>query len=79
MPVWSLKEQEDAVQASQTRLINLVEGERQFQVPLYQRTYTWVERNLEQLWSDIVDQALLAKEGQDGTPSSARSSSPRHR
>jgi alkylated DNA nucleotide flippase Atl1 len=48
-------------------LINLVEGERQFQVPLYQRTYTWIERNLEQLWSDIVDQALLAEEGRDGT------------
>ena len=55
------------MQASQTRLINLVEGERQFQVPLYQRTYTWIERNLEQLWSDIVDQALLAEEGRDGT------------
>ncbi|MEY9935421.1 alkylated DNA nucleotide flippase Atl1 [Catenulispora sp. GP43] len=55
------------MQASQTRLINLVEGERQFQVPLYQRTYTWVERNLEQLWSDIVDQALLTEEGRDGT------------
>ena len=67
MPVWNLKAQEDVVQASQTRLINLVEGERQFQVPLYQRTYTWVERNLEQLWSDIVDQALLAEEGRDGT------------
>jgi len=55
------------VQASQTRLINLVEGERQFQVPLYQRTYTWVERNLEQLWSDIVDQAVLERDKQEAT------------
>lgn len=55
------------MQASQTQLINIVQGERQFQVPLYQRTYTWVDRNLEQLWSDIVDQARLAAEGRDGT------------
>lgn len=55
------------MQASQARLINLLEGERQFQVPLYQRTYTWVDRNLRQLWEDIVGQAQLAEEDRDGT------------
>jgi hypothetical protein len=48
---WLGGDPEGAVQASQTRLINLLEGERQFQVPLYQRTYTWIERNLKQLWT----------------------------
>lgn len=45
------------MQARETTFQQLVQGEKQFQVPLYQRTYSWKERQLEQLWSDILDQA----------------------
>lgn len=55
------------MQASQVRLVNLTGGQQQFQIPLYQRTYSWVERNLKQLWSDIVDQAVLVEEGKTGS------------
>jgi uncharacterized protein with ParB-like and HNH nuclease domain len=55
------------MQASQTRLVNLIGGPRQFQVPLYQRTYSWVKRNLQTLWSDILIQAALVDEGSAGS------------
>src|SRR5205823_6561530 len=33
------------------------QGEKQFQVPLYQRTYAWKIKHLEQLWRDLLEQA----------------------
>lgn len=42
------------MQANETTLRKLVEGQIQFQVPLYQRRYAWEARQLKQLWSDIV-------------------------
>jgi alkylated DNA nucleotide flippase Atl1 len=35
--------------------LELVGGEKQFQVPLYQRTYSWGSPQLEQLWRDIIE------------------------
>ncbi|MFD7118308.1 DUF262 domain-containing protein [Streptomyces sp. NPDC059922] len=32
---------------------------QQFQIPLYQRTYSWTEKQLAQLWGDILDQSEL--------------------
>jgi uncharacterized protein with ParB-like and HNH nuclease domain len=32
----------------------LVVGERVFQVPIYQRNYSWEERQLEDLWDDLI-------------------------
>ncbi|MFD6150078.1 DUF262 domain-containing protein [Streptomyces sp. NPDC060243] len=40
---------------------------QQFQVPLYQRTYSWTEKQLAQLWGDILDQSELV--GADVTAS----------
>ncbi|MEU4603764.1 DUF262 domain-containing protein [Kribbella sp. NPDC023972] len=37
--------------------LDLVQGEKQFQVPLYQRPYSWVEPQLARLWRDIVEQS----------------------
>ncbi|MEU9125502.1 DUF262 domain-containing protein [Streptomyces sp. NPDC048506] len=34
---------------------------QQFQIPLYQRTYSWSERQLAQLWNDILEQAELVE------------------
>ncbi|PZT69608.1 hypothetical protein DN402_24520 [Streptomyces sp. SW4] len=33
----------------------LIQGEKQFQVPLYQRTYSWERDELQQLWDDVLD------------------------
>ncbi|MER7967465.1 DUF262 domain-containing protein [Streptomyces sp. NPDC096080] len=48
------------MQAKETLFADLVQGRaQQFQVPLYQRTYSWNERQLHQLWTDILEQAGL--------------------
>ncbi|MEK6467327.1 GmrSD restriction endonuclease domain-containing protein [Pseudonocardia alni] len=35
----------------------ILEGEKQYLVPLYQRTYAWQKPQLERLWADILAQA----------------------
>lgn len=42
------------VRAVETSLQELLEGAKQYQVPLYQRTYSWQQAQLERLWDDIV-------------------------
>ncbi|GGN36430.1 hypothetical protein GCM10012285_10170 [Streptomyces kronopolitis] len=52
------------MQAKETLFADLVQGRaQQFQVPLYQRTYSWTERQLGQLWADILEQAELLESG----------------
>ncbi|MEU9448074.1 DUF262 domain-containing protein [Streptomyces sp. NPDC048277] len=69
------------MKASETILADLMQGRaQQFQIPLYQRTYTWVgkekgsgrdkageRRHLVQLWDDILEQARMLQEGRPGT------------
>ena len=38
------------VRAHEVSFRDLVQGEKQFQVPLYQRTYSWGSKQLAQLW-----------------------------
>ncbi|WP_327270055.1 DUF262 domain-containing protein [Streptomyces sp. NBC_01218] len=53
------------MQAKETLFADLVQGRaQQFQVPLYQRTYSWTEKQLAQLWSDILDQVDLLETGE---------------
>lgn len=53
------------MQAKETIFADLVQGRaQQFQVPLYQRTYSWTEKQLRQLWSDILEQAELIERGE---------------
>ncbi len=53
------------MQAKETLFADLVQGRaQQFQVPLYQRTYSWTEKQLRQLWTDIVEQAELLESGE---------------
>ncbi|MFJ3987676.1 DUF262 domain-containing protein [Streptomyces sp. NPDC090032] len=48
------------MQAKETLFADLVQGRaQQFQVPLYQRTYSWTEKQLRQLWNDILEQAEI--------------------
>lgn len=44
----------DMVAAAETSLQGLLEGAKQYQVPLYQRTYSWSKAQLLRLWEDIV-------------------------
>ncbi len=45
------------MRAHEVSFLDLVQGEKQFQVPLYQRTYSWTDRQLTQLWRDLLEQA----------------------
>jgi len=60
----SLKSRGRTVKAGETTFQQLIQGEKQFVVPLYQRPYSWLEPQLRQLWADILEQAdtLVADE-----------------
>ena len=47
----------DSVHATETSLQKLLEGAKQYLVPLYQRPYSWGRKDVGQLWSDIVELA----------------------
>ncbi|PPJ31714.1 hypothetical protein C5E45_22915 [Nocardia nova] len=55
------------MKASETTFAALVQGEKQFQIPLYQRTYSWTDKQLAQLWGDIYEQAELLVQGDRST------------
>lgn len=50
------------VAARETSLQELLEGSKQYQVPLYQRTYSWTRAQLARLWEDV---ATLAEDRAD--------------
>lgn len=45
------------MKVSKTRLYQLLDGAKQFSVPVYQRPYTWNEEQCEQIWRDAVGAA----------------------
>jgi alkylated DNA nucleotide flippase Atl1 len=51
------------MQVNETTLQALLGGSKQFRVPLFQRTYTWKDRDHSQLWRDILAQYEVAKSG----------------
>jgi uncharacterized protein with ParB-like and HNH nuclease domain/alkylated DNA nucleotide flippase Atl1 len=55
------------VKASETTLKQLIQGEQQFVIPLYQRTYSWESRQLNQLWLDVLEQAEMIARDHDST------------
>jgi alkylated DNA nucleotide flippase Atl1 len=55
------------VRAHEVDLITLVQGTKQFEVPLYQRPYSWQEDQLRQLWADILTEAERMKDGELGS------------
>lgn len=42
------------MKASETKLLDFLHSSRQFAIPIYQRTYSWTEKECRQLWDDIV-------------------------
>jgi uncharacterized protein with ParB-like and HNH nuclease domain len=51
------------VHAQETTFKDLVQGEKQYQVPLYQRTYSWEREQLQQLWDDVSELVEYQSEG----------------
>jgi len=41
------------MKASETKLQSILEGTKQFMVPLFQRTYSWDTKEWETLWGDL--------------------------
>lgn len=51
------------MRVTETTLQQLLGGPKQFRVPLFQRTYTWKERDHAQLWRDTLTQYELSRPG----------------
>ena len=51
------------MKASETSLRNLLEGGKQFQIPLFQRPYSWKKENWETLWEDLMSLYTGAVQG----------------
>ena len=51
------------MQAKEMTLEPLLEGQKQYLVPLYQRTYAWQRDQLDRLWTDILAQADALRDG----------------
>lgn len=55
------------MKAIETDLNGLLEGKKQYQVPLYQRTYSWRQAQLKQLWDDVMQLADERQNRPDAT------------
>ena len=42
------------MQAKEVKLLEFIKRSHQFTIPIYQRTYSWTERECRQLWDDIL-------------------------
>ncbi len=42
------------MKANESSLLGFLENARQFSIPIYQRTYSWTERECLQLWTDVM-------------------------
>ncbi len=43
------------MQAKETKLQDIIEGTKQYVIPLFQRTYSWTQKEWEVLWKDLVE------------------------
>ncbi len=55
------------MQVGESTLKTLIEGQKQFQVPLYQRQFAWESSQLSQLWEDVLEQYDLLRSRADIT------------
>ena len=61
------------VQAEQTNLESVLEGKKQYAVPLFQRTYAWRPKHVDRLWTDLIDIARVRRTTPDAPTSSGPS------
>ncbi|WP_262176561.1 DUF262 domain-containing protein [Saccharococcus sp. Marseille-Q5394] len=52
------------MKASETNLQEIIEGTKQYIIPMFQRTYSWIEKQWRQLWDDLID---LIDDGQSSS------------
>ena len=43
------------MQAKETKLQDIIEGTKQYVIPLFQRTYSWTSKEWEILWKDLLE------------------------
>lgn len=43
------------MKATEAKLLNFLKKSPQFVIPIYQRTYSWTEKECRQLWDDIIE------------------------
>ncbi|MFH8596513.1 GmrSD restriction endonuclease domain-containing protein [Streptomyces rimosus] len=46
------------MEARETTFERLIQGDNQFQIPLYQRTYSWDAKDHQRLWDDLLQQTV---------------------
>ncbi|PIU51057.1 hypothetical protein COS91_06655 [Candidatus Desantisbacteria bacterium CG07_land_8_20_14_0_80_39_15] len=49
------------MKAAEAKLLEFIKKSPQFAIPIYQRTYSWTERECRQLWDDIIRTGLNDK------------------
>ena len=42
------------MKATETNFLQFIQGNKQFVIPIYQRTYSWTQKQCKQLWEDII-------------------------
>jgi alkylated DNA nucleotide flippase Atl1 len=52
---------------AESTLKGILEGSKQYRVPLYQRPYAWKKRNYRKIWEDLVDLATTRREQPDAS------------
>lgn len=57
------------MRVSNTTFNGVIEGQKQFRIPIWQRQYTWRAGEHEQLWRDLLEQydALVANAAERST------------
>jgi alkylated DNA nucleotide flippase Atl1 len=65
VPTGAAKSYARQVQVRETNLKQLVQGEKQFRVPLWQRQYTWRRADHRLLWRDILEQYARSSDDKD--------------
>ncbi len=50
------------VRAAESTLAEALAGERQYQIPLFQRAYSWGKAEIDQLWDDVVELGRTQRE-----------------
>lgn len=53
------------MKAQETQLKHMLEGKRQYVIPLYQRRYAWTKKDWESFWTAVERQYQIAKIGGD--------------
>jgi uncharacterized protein with ParB-like and HNH nuclease domain len=46
------------MKATEANLFKLLDGRKQFIIPIYQRTYSWTLKQCQQLWNDLLQLSL---------------------